>query len=210
MKAVVITGGDIPAFGQVRGLIAQAELILCADGAVEWAQDNGVAFDVLIGDMDSASRQAIRLAEEMGAEVICFPSEKDETDTEAACKHAIGKGADEIHLVGGSGQRLDHTLGNLHVLAGLARQGVSCSLEGCTERIVAFTTEARLQGKGRTFSLIPFGGDVHVKFIHGAKYPLENQPLPSGCSLGISNEIQDDEAHIMLEQGCVLAILNRE
>ena len=47
-------------------------------------------------------------------------SGKDDTDTELAVQTAAEIGAEEIHIVGGTGSRLDHMLANVYLL-GLLR-----------------------------------------------------------------------------------------
>ena len=43
---------------------------------------------------------------------IIVPCEKDDTDTGLAIQKAIETGADEILMIGGTGTRLDHVMGN--------------------------------------------------------------------------------------------------
>ena len=63
-------------------------------------------------------------------ELICLPSEKDDTDTHYAARLLVQRGFREALLLGGIGGRLDHTLANLCTLLFLVRSGVSCWLVG--------------------------------------------------------------------------------
>ena len=50
--------------------------------------------------------------------------DKDATDAELALSIAADHGVDSIHVISGGGDRLDHVLGSLHVLAAPALRGV--------------------------------------------------------------------------------------
>lgn len=52
-----------------------------------------------------------------GVEVLQFPPEKDQTDLELAILEVLRRGFNEIVLTCAIGGRLDHTLGNLALLA---------------------------------------------------------------------------------------------
>ncbi len=57
--------------------------------------------------------------------------EKDDTDTGLAMQKAIETGADEILLVGGTGTRLDHVLGNIGQLFYAHSKGVKARADRC-------------------------------------------------------------------------------
>ena len=63
---------------------------------------------------------------------------------------------------------------------------------------------------GTYLSLLPFTPQVTGITLKGVKYPLENAILNSGISLGISNEIVDDRAEIMFQDGILLGIESRD
>ena len=66
----------------------------------------------------------------------------------------------------------------------------------------------RLDGlRGKTLSIVPFGGNAHIIESSGLKYPLEQLPLRYGSTRGISNLAEEDEAHVFAK-GRVLVIVN--
>jgi thiamine pyrophosphokinase len=77
----------------------------------------GIVPDVALGDFDSLGFVP------RAARVETFPAAKDESDMELACSLALDDGADELVLYGCLSRRLDHTLANIQLLAGLARRG---------------------------------------------------------------------------------------
>ena len=48
--------------------------------------------------------------------ILQFQPEKDETDTELAMRIAMERGCDVIHLLGATGNRLDHMLGPYDII----------------------------------------------------------------------------------------------
>ena len=81
--------------------------------------------DHLVGDLDSADPSAVEAAVASGTTVDRHPAEKDATDLELAFDAAIARGARRVVLVDGGGDRLDHLLGNLLLLASPALAGVA-------------------------------------------------------------------------------------
>ena len=205
------------------------DLILCADGGWRYAEMLSLTPDVLIGDMDSDNLPRLENEQHYRAllenapaapgvtvprrpEVIRLPMEKDMTDTEAALDLAIQRGAEDVTILGGIGGRFDHTLGNLSLLARYAGRASVCLLDG---RNLCF-----MKGPGtyhftraeyapyRYLSLIPHGGDVHGLTIRGCKYPLTDHNLTPDNTLGISNEITEEEAGIRFREGLLLFVFS--
>ena len=87
----------------------------------------GLVPALLVGDLDSITIRTREALEAQGVEVVLLPTAKDETDTEAALRLVVERGADDITVYGAlGGPRLDHLVGNLLLLsspwlAGVAR-----------------------------------------------------------------------------------------
>lgn len=196
--------------GYLRGTIAQAveledgDLIVCADRGYDYAVEEKILPDCVVGDFDSATRRPPE-----GLEVVTLPSEKDETDTYVAVSKAVESGCGEVVIVGGLGGRLDHTVANLQTLARFANRGIKVRLQDCD-------TTAFLLGRGERVR-IPEGSGVLSVFSYsdravvserGVKYPLHRKRLTSAYPLGVSNEIEG-EAEIVCHSGRLLLLLER-
>jgi thiamine pyrophosphokinase len=139
--------------------------------------------------------------------------EKDDTDTEFAIREAIRRGADDITIVGGTGTRLDHVLGNVWLLGIGLEEGVSLQLLDEHNRIRLIDSPmilSREEQYGTYISLIPFSGEVRGVTLRGLKYPLNDYTLGGFCSLGISNEIVAEEAYIGFTAGLLLVIESKD
>lgn len=99
-------------------------LVIAADGEANLCIFQGWPVDAVVGDADSVDPHDLR-GRAAGVPFHRYPVEKDETDLEIALHLALDLGANEILIAGALGARIDHTLGNLALLAlPHARRGV--------------------------------------------------------------------------------------
>lgn len=186
--------------------------VICADGGGEAACAWGITPQMLIGDMDSLSPATLaELSARPGVEVRRLPVEKDETDLEMALYAALEMGASEITVVGGLGGRLDHSLGNLYLLAApkLRESGARVRLLGENEEVFLLQGGQQLTVEGQVgelLSLIPLGGDAVSIRTHNLYYPLRGETLFIGPTRGVSNVFTSNQAEISLEHGMLLVI----
>ena len=145
-------------------------------------------------------------------EKIIAPCEKDDTDTGLAMQKAIETGADEILLVGGTGTRLDHVLGNIGQLFYAHSKGVKAELIDANNRMRVLDHKSTVSKKdqfGKYVSLIPIYEAKGVT-LQGFKYPLNNDTLVFHESWGISNELEAEEGIISFSEGKLLLIESRD
>ena len=195
MKAVILLNGE-PYRGRIP---ADGARVWCCDGAYDWARGR-THIDVNLGDYDSLGY----VPDPPPAEV--YPSEKNYTDGELALLRAIEAGADEIVFYGGGGGREDHFLGNLHLLYAACARGVRAELVTNHARIFAARGEVALPGlRGKTVSLLPFGGVAHIYDSSGFYYPLP-EAFYYGSTRGISNVVTADTARFRTEETVLVFI----
>jgi len=187
--------------------------LICADSGGDTALAWGLIPDLLVGDMDSISPNALQtLSANPAVTVKTSPVEKDETDLELAILEAIALGTDELTIVGGVGGRLDHTLGNLYLLAmpQLTQAGIQARILAESEEIFVLRpsdSPLLLNGvTGEVVSLFPFNGEAGQVYTKNLYYPLNRETLFFGPSRGISNQMTEPQAEIGLESGLLLVI----
>ena len=189
------------------------ELLVCAcDSGYDTLFSYRVTPDILIGDFDSL-RAEYESAEAFSGETIRLPREKDLTDLQAACEEIVKRGLSGATLIGATGGRLDHTLGNLALLPMLEKQGVSAEIMDEQNR-VRYTC-GRMEIKkdeqyGRYVSLIPAGGEAKGITLTGFYYPLTNENLSTDNTRGVSNEIADATAVIEIASGGLYVLETRD
>jgi thiamine pyrophosphokinase len=192
--------------------VAQGAYLIGADSGGEVALAWGLKPQLALGDFDSISPVALeRLKTLPGVEVRVASVHKDETDLELALLAAYEAGCRDITIVGGLGGRLDHTLGNLYLLADPRLHDARLSLLGENERVYFLRggQTLTLHGEpGEQVSLIPVSPVAAGVRTAGLYYPLNSEPLYIGPSRGISNQFVGTEASVSFDDGLLLVIHN--
>lgn len=213
MKGLIVTGGTID-----DGFAAQYirdfnwDFIISADSGMNFCYRAEILPDLILGDFDSADPKVLKYYRERCPERIeQFPTHKDETDTELALIRAIKAGADEITVIGATGTRLDHVLGNIQLLKMALDARVSCMLVDAHNRIRMMDYRKTLELKkteqfGKYVSLLPFTPEVTGLNLEGFVYNVEDFTLTSGIARGVSNEIVEEKAYISCLEGILLVI----
>lgn len=204
----MISGGPAPDAAEV-GRFPDA-FVIAADSGLDHAAALGLSVDVLVGDLDSASPEAVRAAEATGITIERHPAAKDATDLELALDYALEAGATRVTVVsGGGGERLDHHLAELVLLA--ARRFAPLHLDARigSARAVAIHAgdDVSLTGApGAVLTLLALGGPASGVTITGVRWPLDADTLEPGSTRGVSNEIVSNPVRIQLSGGSLLAI----
>ena len=215
MKFLIVSGGSLNK-EFVTKVVGQGryDRILAADAGMNALYAAAVTPDIIIGDFDSADKKILAFFQQNKEIDFCtLNPEKDDTDTEFAIRESIRRGADSITIIGGTGTRLDHVLGNISLLGIGLEEGVRMELLDAHNRICMINHSVTLKKKeqyGNYLSLIPYNGNVTGVTLKGLKYPLHDYTMGGFNSLGISNEIVDDEASIELTSGQLLVIESRD
>jgi thiamine pyrophosphokinase len=208
MKAVVVADGE-PDPGDAIHL-ADADLVVAADGGARWLDAIGVMPGVLVGDLDSLDPQLVDRLERAGVRVERHPAAKDASDAELALHRAHESGAQEILMLGGlGGDRLDHEIANLLLLADprMGNRDLRLIRGGTTVRVAHAGHGLRLNGRvGDLVSLLPIGGDAEGVRTEGLRFPLNGERLVLGPSRGLSNVVVAQPASVSLERGVLLVV----
>ena len=183
---------------------------IAADSGMNFFYRMGRKPDYIVGDFDSASGEAMEYFKSQTRIVWeKLNPIKDDTDTEHAIRKAISLGAEKITLLGATGTRLDHVLGNIELLGiGLQHQ-VEIAMVDAHNRIHLIDKPVTLKREaqyGKYISLIPYTKPVSGLTLRGFKYPLSDYTLHGFCSLGVSNEIVEDVAKISFTDGILILI----
>lgn len=211
MKALIVCGGKAPEKELLLEELKDSNIVIAADKGAETLYKYGVKPTLIVGDFDSIDENILNYYKESNVDLNVFPEEKDFTDSQAAVIKAIDMGADKIALLGCTGSRLDHVLGNINLLYSSLNFNVQCYIRDEFNYIKMVNKSTYIKkDKFKYFSLISFKEDVVNLTIHGAKYPLNNYHLKVGDVLGISNEIKENEAYIDFSSGILLIIQSRD
>ena len=111
-KIVILANGLFPTARQGLDLLKAAELLICCDGAADKLIGFGLSPHVIIGDMDSVSDEV----REQYASIMIHSDEQESNDLTKAVHYCIEKGYPSVFILGATGLREDHTLGNISLM----------------------------------------------------------------------------------------------
>lgn len=208
LRAVLFANGDLNDLEAARALLRPDDLLLAADGGGRHCLALGVSPAAVVGDMDSLTEEELRALERGGAEISRHPPRKDETDLELALLLAKERGAVEVLVLGGLGNRWDMSLANLLLAAYPPLTGLHITFWQDGQRLFLIRDEIRIEGgAGDTVSLIPVGGDAVGVTTEGLEYPLKSETLVFGGTRGVSNRMTGVQAQVRLEVGLLLCVV---
>ena len=207
MKVVIVSGGTPPSNELLYKELKTSSYLICADSGANCVYNYNLSPNFIIGDLDSIDVNALNYFKSKKVHILEYPPDKDFTDTEIAIDKAINLGADEIVLLGCTGNRLDHTLGNIGMLLKCLKLDISASIKDNNNTLLLTDKNISIKGnKGDTFSVLPYGDIIYSLSITGAKYNLKDIKLELGSALTISNEFLQEEVQITFEKGILLIL----
>ena len=204
---LIVANGAWDGDQRLRDLARQASFVIATDGAWARAVAAGVAADLVIGDLDSLTKDERTALTTSTTEVRAFSPKKDETDLELALDHALSLQPSSVALYGALGRRLDHSFANLHLLEQGVDKGISIRIFSECEVAWVVAGEDDLTGTqiGDRISLLPISRSALVT-TEGLRYPLHRERLYRNKTRGVSNEVVARPARIVVHEGRVLAI----
>ena len=118
MKYLIVCGGNIEQEFACEVIKKSGiDVIIAADCGMDFLYQNGITPDIIVGDFDSTKTKALEYFVEKGqSEIHTLNPVKDDTDTEFAIRTAMERGAGNIVMIGATGSRIDHVLGNISLL----------------------------------------------------------------------------------------------
>ena len=117
--AVIVAGGEFPTAPQPLEILQSAPYVVCCDGAADRYIATGRLPDAIVGDGDSISAEN----REKFAHLLHIISEQESNDQTKAVRYLLEHGMRRIAIVGATGRREDHTIGNISLLIEYARKG---------------------------------------------------------------------------------------
>lgn len=208
MSTAVIVIGGAPPPPELRRVVPSDAFVIAADSGYDHARTLGLAVDLLVGDLDSISSAGLEHATATRVVIERHPPEKDATDTELALDRAVHRGASTIVVLGGGGDRVDHLLATLFLVASPTYAAHRVVYWWATSRIDVVHGPTSLEvipGTDGIFSLLPIHGPANGVDIDGAAFPLDRADLAAGTSIGISN-VATGPAVVRLTRGTLLVI----
>lgn len=171
ISTVIIANGQFPTHPIPLSCIERANYIICSDGAANEFIKNGGNPNAIVGDCDSISKEN----RELYSNIIFPDKDQENNDLTKSVQFCVERGLKEIVIVGGTGKREDHTLGNISLLADYISiaKVVMVTNWGVFTPIIS-TTEFKSY-KGEKISIFSID-QVKLK-TENLKYPLNDRIL---------------------------------
>lgn len=211
MTGLIVTGGTIEKSFASDYLKGQSfDQIIAVDGGLAFLEALGLNPDAIVGDFDTVAPEILEGYRKQPD--IAFEEhkpEKDETDTELAIGTAIKAGCNSLVILGATGGRMDHAIGNLHLLYACLKKGVQASIVDEKNRITVLDKGRDFfasQTWGEYISFLPLTEEVLGITLTGFKYPLFKKNITIGTSLCISNELIGEKGSITFDSGVLICV----
>lgn len=166
-EAVILANGNYPTHDIPLKILSEASYVVCCDGAAGRYIDNGFMPNAIVGDGDSLEEK-YRLHH---ADILHHIREQESNDLTKAIRFLLEKGKRHIAILGATGKREDHTIGNISLLIEYARAGATVRMY--TDYGVFIPCNGRCTFEsvpGQQLSLFNFTG--HYFKAEGLRYEL--------------------------------------
>lgn len=203
MTAAIICNGEFPRKPFPRYLIAAADIVICCDGALRaylWAMPSVFGGrerlpDAVVGDMDSLSPA---LMEQFSNRIVHY-EEQDYNDQTKAVRYLLDRWpqVSEIHILGATGKRTDHTIGNVSLLMEYGRlfpqvRDKVLDMVSDNETMFPLWDTATLSvGIGRKVSVFSPDNTLKIKSA-GLEYSTENVIFDNWWKATLNKAVTDE------------------
>ncbi len=168
-EAVILANGEYPTHVLPLKILEEAQFVICCDGAANEYILRGHTPDIIIGDGDSLSPEN----KTRFSDIIHHVTDQETNDQTKAVHFLQEKGYREIAIVGATGKREDHTLGNISLLLDYMKNGTKVrTITDYGVFIPASDTQTFASHPGQQISIINFGAKGLKG--EGLVYPLSD------------------------------------
>ncbi len=199
-EALILANGAFPKNANLINKLKTSEYLICCDGAVNNLEKIGIKPQIIIGDLDSINSDI----KERYKDIIYHISEQDNNDLTKAVNWTVNQGFKRITILGATGKREDHTIGNIFLLLRYIHK-VQVQMISDYGILTPITGDTVFESfKGQQVSM--FAPDNSTKILtHNLRYPLDNRSLPELWN-GTLNEVLADSFEIKLPKGGKLIV----
>jgi len=177
---IILANGQYPSHPTALNKLHTAGTIICTDGSANKILENGLAPNVIIGDMDSST-----IDQDSFKGLYVKISDQDNTDLDKALEWCKLNSLSPLTVLGASQLREDHTIGNLMLLANYSDE---LDINFVTDYFTITCHHGKrsfTSFKQQLVSILPVE-DIQSITAEGLEFPLTDEPF-SLSSRGISN-----------------------
>jgi len=169
---VIVADGTFPHHEIPLRYLINAERIVCCDGGTESLLLYGMLPDAILGDLDSLNDELISRF----ADRIFSDENQDTNDLTKAVLWCSEMGYKDIVIIGATGKREDHTIGNISLLAEYVKD-VSVIMVTDTGILRPLLKSSEISSfPGQQVSIFSIDPETEVT-SHGLLYPLKRTKI---------------------------------
>ena len=166
-KIIILANGDYPSHPTALQMLWSGVEVVCCDGAANHFVNQGGVPLAIIGDGDSLDAT---VRERFGHCVHHVP-EQETNDLTKAVNYAVSLGATELCILGATGKRECHTLGNVSLLSSYRRRGLNVRMLTDHAEIIPCSGKTTVPSfPGQQVSIVNFNATNFSS--EGLKYPI--------------------------------------
>ena len=194
---IIVANGEFPNHSIPLTKLKEAKTIIACDGASDSLLNRVYSFDLIIGDLDSISKKTLNLFKNR----IIHIQDQSNNDLRKAIDYAKSKGIKSISIIGATGKREDHTIGNIFSL--LKYDNLDLKIYTDIGIFSVVNNDEKIESfKGQQVSI--FADDKTIKISStNLKYNFNKDSLSSLFS-GTLNESTGESFILKLSHGKIL------
>ncbi len=218
MRYIIVTGGPLPEESAklIKDISDSNEdtVLIACDGGCDILARHNIVPDLVVGDMDSISKEGLDFINSNNVFIEKYPVEKDWTDSEIALSKTED---DEVILVTPDSGRLDHVIANLQLALKFKKDGKKITITDGITYCYPLSGEDSVEvdvstlKKPVSVSLVPWDFSEPVTGVTtvGLYYPLKDAELNAGSTFSFSNHPTDENGRIAIyiKGGLLLVIV---
>ena len=186
MDTIILANGVFPQSEKLLNLLDSAEQIICCDGAVNKLVATGREPSVIIGDLDSVNPEIGEKYHDILVKVL----DQNTNDLTKAVDWCAENGVIEVVILGATGDREDHAIGNISLLAQYVKK-ISVKLFTDYGVFIPVSKTTTFEAfKGQQVSVFSLDTNLKISSV-GLKYFLAEHKLTSWW-MGTLNEAIGD------------------
>jgi len=186
IDAIILAAGDFPTHPAALQMLEHyRDRIICCDGAAKALLQAGYYPQAVVGDGDSLSPETHNA---VSNRFICNP-DQETNDLTKAFHYALSQNYRKILILGATGKREDHTLGNISLLADYMDHAEVSMMTNYGTFTPATGNTVFTSCPGQQISV--FCMDQSPLTLRGLKWPLENRKISRWWQATLNEALSD-------------------
>ena len=194
---VIVANGKFPKNSIPLEIVSNAKYIIACDGATDKLVKNGYNPNLIIGDLDSISTTSMKKYKDIILEI----SNQSENDLRKALNYAKENNINELSIVGSTGDREDHLIGNIFSLFNYPNMKIKIFTDTGTFKLINKSQKIR-SFNGQKISIFTLDNTIKIT-SNNLKYNFNNNTI-SSLFYGTLNESMNHYFNLDISHGNLL------